>query len=64
MGMLIGFIEKTWFLWWIFAVIVILRWFSAASVDPPIEPYAPEKFPHDRQSGQTPMNQQFAPKAF
>jgi hypothetical protein len=24
---LIHYMEKTWFLWWIFAVVVIMRWF-------------------------------------
>lgn len=28
----IGFIEKTWFLWWILAILAILRWFSAVAV--------------------------------
>jgi hypothetical protein len=27
------FIEKTWFLWWMFAVVLILRWFHVSSVD-------------------------------
>jgi len=26
------FIEKTWFIWWVFAVVLILRWFHVASV--------------------------------
>jgi hypothetical protein len=29
----IPFIEKTWFLWWIFAALVILRWFHLFSLD-------------------------------
>jgi hypothetical protein len=29
----IPFIEKTWFLWWIFAALVILRWFYLFSLD-------------------------------
>jgi hypothetical protein len=27
----ISFIEKTWFLWWIFTVFMILRWFHTSS---------------------------------
>jgi hypothetical protein len=27
----IPFIEKTWFLWWMLAVVVILRWFYVLS---------------------------------
>lgn len=30
---MIPFFEKTWFLWWIFAVVVILRWFHTQSAD-------------------------------
>jgi len=30
---MIPFFEKTWFLWWIFAVVVILRWFHTQSTD-------------------------------
>lgn len=30
---MILFMEKTWFLWWMFAVVVILRWFHVSSVD-------------------------------
>jgi len=30
---MIPFFEKTWFLWWIFAVVVILRWFHTQSED-------------------------------
>jgi hypothetical protein len=25
----IAFMAKTWFLWWMFAIVVILRWFHA-----------------------------------
>jgi hypothetical protein len=28
-----AFLEKTWFLWWIFAATVILRWFHTQSLD-------------------------------
>lgn len=28
---MIPFIEKTWFLWWTLAVVVILRWFHLMS---------------------------------
>jgi hypothetical protein len=27
------FIEKTWLLWWMFAVVLILRWFHVSSTD-------------------------------
>jgi hypothetical protein len=27
------FIEKTWFLWWMFAVVLILRWFHVSALD-------------------------------
>jgi hypothetical protein len=27
------FIEKTWYLWWMFAVIVIVRWFHVSCGD-------------------------------
>ena len=29
----ISFIEKTWFMWWILMVLVVLRWFQLFSVD-------------------------------
>jgi hypothetical protein len=35
-GSVISFIEKTWFLWWIFAALVILRWFQLFSSTPKI----------------------------
>jgi hypothetical protein len=35
------FIEKTWFLWWIFAVVFILRWFHVSSVDIDAEDESP-----------------------
>lgn len=28
---MISFIEKTWFLWWILATLIILRWFHRFS---------------------------------
>ena len=31
----IPFFEKTWFLWWIFAIFVILRWFHLFSSQTP-----------------------------
>jgi hypothetical protein len=31
---MILFFEKTWLLWWMFAVVVILRWFHVLSADP------------------------------
>ncbi|HEX8817353.1 MAG TPA: hypothetical protein VF753_17800 [Terriglobales bacterium] len=58
---MILFLEKTWPLWWIFAVIIILRWFSATSFDPHVEAPAHE-FPRDRQSSEGP-NRTFVPKA-
>ncbi len=30
----IPFIERTWFLWWILAILVILRWFHLFSSGP------------------------------
>jgi len=30
---MISFFEKTWFLWWMFAVLIILRWFHTQSAD-------------------------------
>ncbi len=29
---MIHFFESTWFLWWIFAVVVIIRWFHVVAV--------------------------------
>jgi len=31
------FIEKTWFLWWMLAIIIVLRWFHVASANPKVE---------------------------
>ena len=31
---MISFFEKTWFLWWMFAVVVILRWHHVLSAYP------------------------------
>jgi hypothetical protein len=28
--MLLSFLENTWFLWWVLAVVIILRWFHHA----------------------------------
>ena len=30
-GSVISFIEKTWYMWWMLAVLVILRWFQLFS---------------------------------
>ena len=35
--MMILFLEKTWFLWWIFAVAAILRWFHGIAAGPELE---------------------------
>jgi hypothetical protein len=29
----ITFMEKTWFMWWMFAIVVIVRWFHALPWD-------------------------------
>jgi hypothetical protein len=29
----IAFMEKTWFLWWMFTIVVIVRWFHALPLD-------------------------------
>lgn len=29
---MIGFLEKTWYLWWMAAMLVITRWFHVVSV--------------------------------
>ena len=34
---MLQFIENTWFLWWIFAIVVIFRWFHVFSTDPESE---------------------------
>jgi hypothetical protein len=31
------FIEKTWYLWWMFAVVLILRWFHVSAVNIDVE---------------------------
>jgi hypothetical protein len=36
---MIGFFEKTWFAWWIFSNLVILRWFHLMRLNGPAEPY-------------------------
>jgi len=43
---MIPFFEKTWFLWWIFAVVVILRWFHTQSADGAFEEAAGEPEEH------------------
>ncbi len=30
---MLAFLGETWFLWWLFAVILILRWFHHITVD-------------------------------
>jgi hypothetical protein len=30
---MVAFFEQTWFIWWIFAVLVTLRWLHIASVN-------------------------------
>lgn len=34
---MILFIEKTWFLWWMLAIIIVLRWFHVVSANPKVE---------------------------
>jgi hypothetical protein len=60
---MILFFEKAWFLWWIFAIVAIVRWFSAASVEPPVGSQSLHEFPRDRPSGQAALDQQFISKA-
>jgi hypothetical protein len=36
-----AFLEETWLLWWILAIVVILQWFAANSVDAAWEVAAP-----------------------
>jgi hypothetical protein len=41
----VSFLEKTWFLWWIAAIICILRWFHAVeseAAEKESEPRMPE----------------------
>jgi hypothetical protein len=33
-GSVIVFLQKTWFLWWGFATLIILRWFHLVSLRP------------------------------
>lgn len=35
--MMISFMEKTWLAWWVFAILVILRWFHALRSSETIE---------------------------
>jgi hypothetical protein len=44
------FIEETWFLWWLFAVVLILRWFHITSMDTDAEG---EKRPIASSKGET-----------
>jgi hypothetical protein len=32
---MIALLEKTWFLWWLLAGVIVLRWFQAVSVADP-----------------------------
>jgi hypothetical protein len=34
---MIGFFEKTWFVWWVFANLLVLRWFHVAHWNETIE---------------------------
>ena len=45
----IAFMEKTWFLWWMFAIVVIVRWFHALPLDTPSE--APDEPRSTRERG-------------
>jgi len=40
---MIGFIEKTWFAWWVFATLAILRWFHVLRSSETIEPEPDQK---------------------
>jgi hypothetical protein len=35
---MIGFIEKTWFAWWVFSSLGILRWFQVLRSSETMEP--------------------------
>jgi len=35
--MIISFLEKTWLAWWVFAILVILRWFHTLRSSETIE---------------------------
>jgi len=30
---MVRFFEETWFVWWVFAIVVIVRWFYIVSAD-------------------------------
>ena len=34
---MVEFFEKTWFIWWLFGIVVIVRWFQIVSCGPEIE---------------------------
>jgi hypothetical protein len=36
------FIEKTWFIWWAFAVVAILRWFHVSSANVRLDEETPQ----------------------
>jgi hypothetical protein len=45
---MIALFAKTWFLWWLLASVVILRWFHAvAVVDPGDTQYPPKRDKHE-----------------
>jgi len=49
---MLALFEKTWVLWWMLAVLVILRWFHVLSAGAPRDPY---EFPeHDSDECTTP----------
>jgi hypothetical protein len=47
--MLVAFIQKTWFLWWTFAIVVILRWFHVQSA-PARQKVADSRLRHENQA--------------
>jgi hypothetical protein len=36
---MITFMEKTWFLWWMFAVVVVVRWFHVLQTTTRLEKF-------------------------
>jgi hypothetical protein len=41
---MLALFEKTWVLWWMLAVMIILRWFHVVSATAPRDPYeSPEQ---------------------
>jgi hypothetical protein len=49
-GFVIAFFGKTWLLWWMFAVVVILRWFHGLSAEPQTDNSDSSSTEHDRSS--------------